>query len=153
MEGKHRTHKIKGELLSLIERLLQGKPIVTKELILRLCDPTPTMLPTTTARRYLVPTALVDSGQHIPAVAVTAVIVIVVVAAEGAATAFGPEVALAVAAAALLLLAVLLGGPEEPKGLSAHRLVVFRGESISSSEEESIPSEEGSSSSPLSDSS
>ena len=36
----------------------------------------------------------------------------------------GPEVAPAVA---VLFLAVLLGGPEEPKGLSAHRLIVVGG--------------------------
>src|SRR6185436_19064850 len=54
---------------------------------------------------------------HIPAA--------VIVAATGTAAAFGPEVAPAIAAAGLLLLAVLLGGPEEPEGLSAHRLVVI----------------------------
>ena len=73
----------------------KGKPIVTKELILRLCDPTPTMLPTSTARRYLVPTVFGASGQRIPAAVVIAVVV--VVTAEGAAAAFGPEVAPAVA--------------------------------------------------------
>src|SRR6185295_11673459 len=100
------------------KRSLQGKSIVTKELILRLCDSTPTMLPTTTARRYLVPTALGASGRYIPVVAVVAVVV-VVVAAEGAAAAFGPEVAPAVVVAAtVLFLAVLLGGPKEPEGLS-----------------------------------
>ena len=68
------------------------------------------MLPTSTARRYLVPTAFGASGQRIPAAVVVAVVV-VVVAAEGAAAALGPEVAPAVAASAVLFLAVLLGGP------------------------------------------
>ena len=86
------------------------------------------MLPTTTAHRYLVPTALGASGRRIPAAVVIAVVVVVVIiAAEGAAAAFRPEVAPAVAAAAVLFLAVLLGGPKEPKGLSAHRLVVIGG--------------------------
>jgi len=80
-----------------------------------------------TARRYLVPTMLGASGRRIPATIVVAVIVVVVVTAEGATAAFRPEVAPAVATAALLFLAVLLGGPEEPKGLSAHRLVVIGG--------------------------
>src|SRR6185312_14717350 len=62
----------------------------------------------------------------IPA-AVVVVAVVVVVAAEGAAAAFRPGVAPAVVVAADLLLAVLLGGPEEPEGLSAHRLVVIGG--------------------------
>jgi len=68
------------------------------------------MLPTSTARRYQVPTALGASGQRIPAAIVVAVIV---VAAEGAAAAFRAEVAPAVAAAAHLFLAVLLGGDPE----------------------------------------
>ena len=76
------------------------------ELILRLCDPTPTMLPTFTAYRYLVPTAFGASGRRIPAAIVIAVVVVIV---------------------AVLFLAVLLGGPEEPKGLSAHRLVIIGG--------------------------
>ena len=78
-----------------------------------------------TARRYLVPTALGASGRRIPAAVVVAVVVIVV-AAEGATAAFGPEAAPAVAATALFL-AVLLGGPEEPEGLSAHWLVIVGG--------------------------
>src|SRR6185437_9300330 len=41
--------------------------------------------------------------------------------------AFRPGVAPAVVVAADLHLAVLLGGPEEPEGLSAHRLVVIGG--------------------------
>ena len=110
-----------------MERSLQGKPIVTKELILQLCDSTPKMLPTTTAHRYLVPTALGASGRRIPAAVVVAVVVVVVVAAEGAAAAFGPEVAPVVAAAVVLFLAVLLGGPEEPKRLSSHRLILVGG--------------------------
>jgi len=77
-----------------------------------------------TIRRCLVPTALGASGRRIPAAVVVIVIIVVVVAAEGAAAAFRPGVALAVATTALLLLAVLFGGPEEPKGLSAHRLIV-----------------------------
>ena len=67
------------------------------------------------------------SGRHIPAVVVVAAVVVVVVAAEGAAAAFRPGVALAVVVAADLLFAVLLGGPEEPEGLSAHRLVIIGG--------------------------
>src|SRR6185437_14534789 len=67
------------------------------------------------------------SGRRIPAAVVVAVVVVVIIAAEGAAAAFRPKVAPAVTAAALLFLAVLLGGPEEPKGLSAHRLVVIGG--------------------------
>ena len=98
-------------MISLKERSLQGKPIVTKELILRLCDPTPTMLPTSTARRYLVPTAFGASGRRIPAAVVVAVVVVVIIAAEGAAAAFRPGVAPVVVAAAVLFLAVLLGGP------------------------------------------
>ena len=43
LESKQ-MHGIEGNLISLKERSLQGKPIVTKELILWLCDPTPTML-------------------------------------------------------------------------------------------------------------
>ena len=84
------------------------------------------MLSTSTARRYLVPTALGASGRRIPTTVVVAVVV-VVVAAEGAAAAFRPEVAPAVVAAAVFFLAVLLGGPEEPEGLSAHRLAVVVG--------------------------
>jgi len=82
---------------------------------------------TSTARRYLVPTALGSSGWRIPAAVVVAVVVVIVVAAEGAAAAFGPEVAPAVVAAAVLFLAVPLGGPEDPEGLSTHRLVVVGG--------------------------
>ena len=85
------------------------------------------MLPTTTARRYLVPTVLGASGRRIPAAVVVVVVVVVINAAEGAAAAFGPEVAPAVAAAAVLFLAVLLLGPEEPEGLSAHRLIIVGG--------------------------
>ena len=114
-------------MISLKESPLQGKPIVTKELILRLCDSTPTMLPTTTAHRYLVPTALGASDRRIPTAVVVAAVVVVVVTVEGTAATFRPEVALAVIAAAVLFLAVLLGGPEEPKGLAAHRLVVIGG--------------------------
>ena len=82
---------------------------------------------TSTARRYLVPTGLGASGRCVPTAVVVAVVVVVIVAAEGAAAALGPEVAPAVAAAAVLFLAILLRGPEEPKGLSAHRLVVIGG--------------------------
>ena len=80
------------------------------------------MLPSTTARRYLVPTALGASGWHI-----STAVVVVIIAAEGAATAFRPEVTAPTAAAAALFLAVLLGGPEEPEGLSAHRLIIAGG--------------------------
>ena len=85
------------------------------------------MLPTTTAHRYLVPTAFGASGRRIPTAVIVAVIIVVVIAAEGTAAAFRPGVAPAAAAAAVLFLAVLLGGPEEPKGLSAHQLVVVGG--------------------------
>ena len=80
---------------------------------------------TSTARRYLVPTAFGAPGRRISTV--VTVVVVIVVTAEGAAAAFGPEVAPAVVAATVLFLAVLLGGPEEPEGLSAHRLVVVGG--------------------------
>ena len=66
------------------------------------------MLPTTTAHRYLVPTAFGASGRCIPAAIIVAIIIVVVVTAEGAAAAFKPGVALAVAATAVLFLAVLL---------------------------------------------
>jgi len=66
------------------------------------------------------------SGWHIPAAVVVAAVV-VVVAAEGATAAFRPGVAPAIVVATDLLLAVLLGGPEEPEGLSAHRLIVIGG--------------------------
>ena len=79
---------------------------------------------TSTARGYLVPTAFLAPGRRISAF--VAVVVVVVVAAEGAAAALGPEVAPTITAAALFL-AVLLRGPEEPEGLSAHRLVVAGG--------------------------
>ena len=46
------------------------------------------MLPTATARRYLVPTTLGASGRRIPVAVVVAIIVVVVIAAEGAAAAF-----------------------------------------------------------------
>ena len=87
------------------------------------------MLPTATVRRYLVPTMLGASGRRISVAVVVAVVVVVVViiAVEGAAAAFRPGVAPVVAAAAVLFLAVLLEGPEEPKGLSAHRLIVVGG--------------------------
>ena len=75
------------------------------------------MLSTSTARRYLVPTALGASGQCISAVAVIVV--------EGAAAALGLGVA--DPAAAALFLAVLLGGPEEPEGVSSHRIVAGGG--------------------------
>ena len=84
------------------------------------------MLPTATVHRYLVPTMLGASGQYIPAAVVVAAVV-VVVAAEGAATAFRPGVAPVIATATVLFLAVLLGGPEEPEGLSAHRLAIIGG--------------------------
>ena len=67
------------------------------------------------------------SGRHVSAAVVVAAVVVVVVAAEGAAAAFRPGVALAIAVATVLLFAVILGGPEEPKRLSAHRLVVIGG--------------------------
>src|SRR6185295_14385846 len=67
------------------------------------------------------------SGRHIPAAVVVAAVVAVVVVAEGAAAAFRPGVAPAVAVAAVLLLAILLGGPEEPEGLSTHRLIIIGG--------------------------
>ena len=85
------------------------------------------MLPTTTTRKYLVPTVLGASSLRIPAAIVVAAVIVIIIVAEGAAAAFRPEIAPAVVAAALLFLAVLLGGPEEPKGLSAHRLVVVGG--------------------------
>ena len=75
------------------------------------------MLPTATARRYLVPTALWASRRCISAVAVVVVV----------AGAVGLGVITPAAATAALFLAVLLGGPEEPEGLSAHRLVVAGG--------------------------
>src|SRR6185312_4422241 len=65
-------------------------------------------------------------GRRISAV-VAVVIVVIVIAAEGAAAALGSEAAAPTAAAAALFLAVLLGGLEEPEGLSAHRLVVVGG--------------------------
>ena len=83
------------------------------------------MLTTSTARRYLVPTAFGAPGWHISVV--VAIVVVNVIAAEGAAAAFRPEVAAPTAAAAALFLAVLRGGPEEPEGLSAHRLIVIGG--------------------------
>ena len=73
---------------------------------------------------YLVPTALGASGRRIPAVAV---VVVVAGAVEGAAAAVGLGVIALAAATAALFLAVLLGGPEEPEGLSAHRLVIAGG--------------------------
>ena len=97
--------ELKGKSISLNKRALQGKPIVTKELIIRLCDPTTTILPISTAHRYLVPTALGTPGRRISAV-VTVVVVVVIVATEGTAAAFRPEVAPAVIAAALLFLAI-----------------------------------------------
>ena len=80
---------------------------------------------TSTARRYLVPTAFGAPGRRISTV--VTVVVVIVVTAEGAAAAFGPEVAPAVVAAAAPFLTVLLGGPEEPEGLFAHRLIVAGG--------------------------
>ena len=85
------------------------------------------MLPTATVHRYLVPTMLGASGRRIFVAIVIAVVVVVVVAAEGTATAFRPGVAPVIATATVLFLAVLLGGPEELKGLSAHRLIVVGG--------------------------
>ena len=79
---------------------------------------------TSTARRYLVPTTFGASGRRISAVVA---VVVVVVATEGAAATFGPEAAAPTAAAAAFFLAVLLGGPKEPEGLSAHRLVIVGG--------------------------
>ena len=96
------------------------------------------MLPTTTARRYLVPTALGASGRCIPAVAV----IVVAGAVEGAAAALGPEVAAPTATAAA---DDRKGFP--PIGSSPEE------ESISSSEEESTPSQEKASSLMLSSSS
>ena len=111
-------------MISLKERSLQGKADFYKGI-----DPSAlqsySYSTTSTARRYLVPTAFGAPGRCISTVVV--VVVVVIVAAEGAAAALGPEVAPAVVAAAVLFLAVLLGGPEEPEGLSAHWLVIVGG--------------------------
>ena len=63
---------------------------------------------TSTARRYLVPTAFGAPGRRISTIA--AVVVVVV---EGA--------------AAALFLAVLLGGPEESEGIPSHRVITGGG--------------------------
>ena len=82
------------------------------------------LLPTYTARRYLVPTALRASGRHIStAVTVAVVVVVTVVVVEGAAAALGLGVAAPAAAAAAFFLAVFLGGPKESEGVSSHRVV------------------------------
>ena len=65
---------------------------------------TPTVLPTSTARRYLVPTALGASRRCISVVSVVVV---------GAAAATGFGVAAPTAAAAAFFFTVLFGGPEE----------------------------------------
>ena len=74
---------------------------------------------------YLVPMAFGASSRRISAVAV--VVVVVAGAVEGAAAAIGLGIVTPAAATVALFLAVLLGGPEEPEGLSAHRLVVAGG--------------------------
>ena len=69
---------------------------------------TPTVLPTSTARRYLVATALGASRRCVSAISVVAVVVVV-----GAAAATGFGVAAPTAAAAAFFFTVLFGGPEE----------------------------------------
>ena len=86
---------------------------------------TPTVLPTSTARRYLVPTALGASSRCISAVAV--VVVVVAGAVKGAAAAIGLGVAAPAAAAAAFFLAVLLGGPDELEGVSSYWVITAGG--------------------------
>ena len=99
---------------------------MTKERILRLdlCySTTPTVLPTSTTRRYLVPTALGASRWCVSAVSVIAVVVILV----GAAAATGLGVAAPTAAAAAFFFTVLFGGPKEQEVLPIRRVIAIRG--------------------------
>ena len=84
---------------------------------------TPTILPTSTARRYLVPTALGASRRCVSAVFAVAVIIVVV----GAAAATGLGVAAPTAAAAAFFFTVLFRGPEEQEVVPIRRVVAAGG--------------------------
>ena len=81
---------------------------------------TPTVLPTSTARRYLVATALGASRRCVSAISVVAVVV-------SAAVAAGLVLAAPAAAAVAFFFAVFLGGPEELEGVSNRRVVAVGG--------------------------
>ena len=74
------------------------------------------MLPTSTARRYLVPTALGASRRSVSTIAVIAVVV-------AAAAATGLVVAAPAVAAVAFFFAVLFGRPEELEGVSDRRVI------------------------------
>ena len=80
---------------------------------------TPTVLPTSTARRYLVPTGLGVSRRCVSAVSVVVVVAVVVSAAVAA----GLVVAAPAAAVIAFFFAVFLGGPEELEGVSNRRVL------------------------------
>ena len=90
---------------------------------LRLYNTTSTLLPTSTARRYLVPTALGASRRCVSAISDVAV----VVSGGGAAAATGLGVAAPIAAAAAFFFTVLFGGPEEQEIVPIRRVVAAGG--------------------------